>query len=186
MQRIVLQKGQRFGRLEVDSFVGVSAHGKSLYRCVCDCGEETIAIVSELKNGHKKSCGCLFVEMRAEGAGPKTIVKHFPWLNEEKLHTVDEVIQHADGFKNKYKVCDRIVNGKNILDRNVALMQLKDTALTTIAQLHCNACLQTEKIPMIAAVSGSPHAVADRRTLAVVAFAFAHINYVLIGRRDRH
>ena len=86
MQRIVLQKGQRFGRLEVDSFVGVSAHGKSLYRCVCDCGEETIAIVSELKNGHKKSCGCLFVEMRAEGAGPKThglsrTVEHIAWKN---------------------------------------------------------------------------------------------------------
>jgi len=84
-----------------------------------------------------------------EGAGPKTIVKHFPWLNEEKLHTVDEVIQHADGFKNKYKVCDRIVNGKSILDRNVALMQLKNTALTTIAQLHCNNCLGSEKIPMM-------------------------------------
>ena len=83
------------------------------------------------------------------GAGPKTIVKYFPWLNEEKLHNVDELIQHADGFKNKYKVCDAIVNGKSILDRNVELMQLKDTALTTIAQLHCNACLQTEKIPML-------------------------------------
>ena len=84
-----------------------------------------------------------------EGAGPKTIVKHFPWLNEEKLHTIDDIIQHADGFKNKYKVCDRIVNGKSILDRNVALMQLKDTALTTIAQLHCNNCLGSEKIPMM-------------------------------------
>ena len=84
-----------------------------------------------------------------EGAGPKTIVKHFPWLNEEKLHTIDEVIQHADGFKNKYKVCDRIVNGKPILERNVALMQLKDTALTTVAQLHCNECLASEKIPML-------------------------------------
>src|ERR1035437_2340095 len=84
-----------------------------------------------------------------ELAGPKTIVKHFPWLNEEKLHTVDEVIHHADGFKNKYKVCDRIVNGKSILDRNVALMQLKETCLTVISQLHCNACLEPAKIPML-------------------------------------
>jgi len=84
-----------------------------------------------------------------EGAGPKTIVKHFPWLNEEKLHTVDEVIHHADGFKNKYKVCDRIVNGKSILDRNVALMQLKETCLTVISQLHCNDCLKSSKIPRL-------------------------------------
>jgi DNA polymerase-1 len=84
-----------------------------------------------------------------ELAGPKTIVKHFPWLNEEKLHTVDEIIHHADGLKNKYKVCDNIYNGKSVLDRNVALMQLKETMLTTVGQLHCNECLVTDKIPML-------------------------------------
>lgn len=84
-----------------------------------------------------------------ELAGPKTIVKHFPWLNESIEHTIDEIIKHADGFKNKYKVCENIFNGKSILDRNIALMQLKTTALTTIGQLHCNQCLVTEKIPML-------------------------------------
>jgi DNA polymerase-1 len=84
-----------------------------------------------------------------ELAGPKTIVKHFPWLNEDKLHTVDEIIHHADGLKNKYKVCDNIYNGKGVLDRNVALMQLKETLLTTIGQLHCNECLEPAKIPMM-------------------------------------
>ena len=84
-----------------------------------------------------------------ELAGPKTIVKYFPWLNEPSLHTIDEIIKHADGFKNKYKVCENICNGKAILDRNVALMQLKETALTTVAQLHCNEVLQTDKIPML-------------------------------------
>ena len=62
---------------------------------------------------------------------------------------MDEIIKHADGFKNKYKVCENICNGKTILDRNVALMQLKETALTTVAQLHCNEVLQTAKIPML-------------------------------------
>jgi hypothetical protein len=28
-------------------------------------------------------------------------------------------------------------------------MQLKETALTTVAQLHCNEVLQTDKIPML-------------------------------------
>lgn len=84
-----------------------------------------------------------------ELAGPKTIVKHFPWLNEAVVHTVDEVVKHADGFKNKYKVCENVSQGKGVLDRNVALMQLKDTALTTTAQLHCNECLAPEKIPML-------------------------------------
>ena len=82
-----------------------------------------------------------------EGAGPKTIVKHFPWLNEEQKHTVDEIISHAVNLRNKYKVCENIASGKFILDRNTALMQLRDTALTVTAQLHCIDCLDVKKIP---------------------------------------
>ncbi len=84
-----------------------------------------------------------------DGAGPKTIVKHFPWLNEEKLHNVDELVSHATNLRNKYKVCENIASGKAILDRNVQLMQLRETMMTTIAQLHCVDCLDTKKIPML-------------------------------------
>ena len=84
-----------------------------------------------------------------EGAGLKTVIKHFPWLNESTVHTIDEIISKADGLKNKYKVCARIAEGRSILERNYALMQLKETMLTTVAQLHCNECLATAKIPRI-------------------------------------
>jgi DNA polymerase I len=84
-----------------------------------------------------------------EGAGPKTITKHFPWLNEETIHTTDELVKHATNLRNKYKVCENIASGKSILDRNIALMQLKETALTTIAQLHCIECLEPIKIPKL-------------------------------------
>lgn len=84
-----------------------------------------------------------------EGAGPKTVIKHFPWLNEETSHSVSELITHAENLRNKYKVCDNIVQGKTILDRNVALMQLKETALTTIAQLKCNEVMETSNIPRL-------------------------------------
>lgn len=84
-----------------------------------------------------------------EGAGLKTIIKHFPWLNEEKVHTVDEIVAHATNVRNKYKVCDRIAEGRNIIERNCALMQLRETMLTTVAQLHCNECLETAKIPRL-------------------------------------
>lgn len=84
-----------------------------------------------------------------EGAGPKTIIKHFPWLSEEKVHTTDELVSHAIELRNKYKVMENIAIGKNILDRNVELMQLKDTVMTTAAQLHCNECLETSKIPRL-------------------------------------
>lgn len=84
-----------------------------------------------------------------EGAGPKTIVKHFPWLSDETSHTVDEIISFSEDLRNKYKVCENIATGKIILDRNVSLMQLRETALTTIGQLHCNDCLETNKIPRL-------------------------------------
>jgi 5'-3' exonuclease len=84
-----------------------------------------------------------------EGAGPKTIVKHFPWLNEDVKHTIDEVISHAINLRNKYKVCENIAEGRLILERNMALMQLRETALTTAAQLHCIGCLDTKKIPKL-------------------------------------
>ena len=82
-------------------------------------------------------------------AGLKTIIKHFPWLNEEKTHTTNEIISRAEELKDKYRVCENIVSNKPIIDRNVALMQLHDTSLSTIAQLHCNECLETEKIPRL-------------------------------------
>ena len=84
-----------------------------------------------------------------DGAGPKTIVKHFPWLNEEMTHSIDELISHANNIRNKYKVMENVASGKYILERNVSLMQLKDTVLTTTAQLHCNECLHSSKIPRL-------------------------------------
>ena len=107
MQRIVLPKGQRFGRLKVDHFIGVSAHGKSLYHCICDCGEETTAIVSELKNGHTQSCGCLFRELRAAGMGPRThgrsgTPEHVAWKN---MHA--RCRRDPDYVSRGIKVCDR-------------------------------------------------------------------------------
>lgn len=84
-----------------------------------------------------------------ERAGNKTLVKHFPWLNEEKIHTIDEIVLKATDLRNKYVVCENIVINRSIIERNYALMQLKDTALTTIAQLKCNEILAEAKIPML-------------------------------------
>lgn len=33
--------------------------GSILWKCKCSCGNETLATSTELKSGHKKSCGCL-------------------------------------------------------------------------------------------------------------------------------
>lgn len=54
----------RFGRLTVVRFAGISKGNKTLYECVCDCGNTTIVTADKLKNGHTSSCGCVQCEMR--------------------------------------------------------------------------------------------------------------------------
>jgi hypothetical protein len=53
---------QRFGRLVAKSVI--RKNGCSFWNCVCDCGEKTVVIVSKLRNGHTKSCGCFQTEIR--------------------------------------------------------------------------------------------------------------------------
>lgn len=50
--------GEKFAGLEVVEPVEIRKNRHVLYRCVCDCGAETMATSSNLKSGHSKSCGC--------------------------------------------------------------------------------------------------------------------------------
>lgn len=58
MPRIADRTGQRFGRLVAVERVGKSAQRQSLWRCLCDCGNETVVPTDKLANGNTKSCGC--------------------------------------------------------------------------------------------------------------------------------
>lgn len=50
--------GQTFGRLAVIEEAGRSNAGKVLWRCLCECGNETIVIGGDLRSGRTTSCGC--------------------------------------------------------------------------------------------------------------------------------
>ena len=50
--------GQRFGRLTAIECLG-TIKGKRYWAVQCDCGNEELVNVANLKNGHTKSCGCL-------------------------------------------------------------------------------------------------------------------------------
>ena len=54
--------GQRFGRLTVIERVE-SPRAQAQWRCVCDCGKETVVRSQDLRNGHTKSCGCYGLEV---------------------------------------------------------------------------------------------------------------------------
>lgn len=84
-----------------------------------------------------------------QGAGIKTIIKCFPFLAEDKIYTIDDIMAHSITNRKKYKIYEKIIDSRAILDRNFALMQLKDSLLTTTAQLNVNDMLETSKIPLM-------------------------------------
>jgi hypothetical protein len=54
--------GQRFGRLTPeDFFIKEYSSGirKTIWNCMCDCGNSTQVTTSDLRSGHSQSCGCL-------------------------------------------------------------------------------------------------------------------------------
>ena len=51
-------QGKRFGRLTVVEYAGKKA-GMHRWKCVCDCGKETVVGQSLLQSGKTRSCGCL-------------------------------------------------------------------------------------------------------------------------------
>ncbi len=59
--------GQRFGRLTVIEFAGnkITPNGsrKTMWKCLCDCGNEAVITGGQLNNGRTKSCGCLQKEV---------------------------------------------------------------------------------------------------------------------------
>lgn len=55
---IVDLSGKRFGRLIALEYVG-RKNNRTLWKCRCDCGNESIAGYSNLVNGITRSCGCL-------------------------------------------------------------------------------------------------------------------------------
>lgn len=52
--------GQRFGKLIVKSRAEGKDHlGRTLWNCVCDCGNSIVAPTGQLNAGYRRSCGCL-------------------------------------------------------------------------------------------------------------------------------
>jgi hypothetical protein len=51
--------GEKFGKLTVVENLGLNNHNKTMWKCICECGNEKITISSSLNAGLCKSCGCL-------------------------------------------------------------------------------------------------------------------------------
>lgn len=65
MAKVVDLTGQKFNKLTVIKKIGKDKNNNCIWECKCDCGNLCNAITKELKNGHKKSCGCILLLDRA-------------------------------------------------------------------------------------------------------------------------
>lgn len=66
-------EGQRFGKLVVQSFDHLNAHGERYWNCTCDCGVKAVVRTSHLISGHSTSCGC-------SRLNKQTLPKQYPRL----------------------------------------------------------------------------------------------------------
>jgi hypothetical protein len=67
MPRLVDRTGQRFGKLVVLERSGTNALKKVLWKCRCDCGNETDVVAGSLVTGNTTSCGCVIPNFKHGG-----------------------------------------------------------------------------------------------------------------------
>jgi 5'-3' exonuclease len=82
------------------------------------------------------------------GAGLKTILKCFPQMKESTYVTTEQIYQHAEQNKKKYKLYNSILENKSIVERNLQLMQLKNTEIPPFTQLRIVEILN-KKVPSL-------------------------------------
>lgn len=103
--------GQKFNMLLVLAGVEDAKNaGRTLWRCVCDCGNEVLVYGTDLKNGHVKSCGCL--------REPSLIGRRFGMLV-----VIEETSERSGSCKTWKCLCDcgntHLVSTSNLTGENV-------------------------------------------------------------------
>lgn len=61
-----IASGTRYGMLTVIGMERRERDCRPMWRCLCDCGRETLASGNQLESGDKKSCGCLGRSLRVD------------------------------------------------------------------------------------------------------------------------
>lgn len=64
-----INTGQRYGRLVTIKEALAKKQGQGTFRhflCLCDCGNEIVVSLNNMRSGHTRSCGCLFLESLAK------------------------------------------------------------------------------------------------------------------------
>tara|TARA_Y100001956_G_C4111390_1_gene182623 strand:- start:731 stop:1759 length:1029 start_codon:yes stop_codon:yes gene_type:complete len=90
-------KGNVFGNLTVKELV--EEEGKTKVKCVCICGAEKVTLLTSLKSGNTKSCGCTGKLKLNEVYYTKSHNHPYKFLGYEKVYS-----EKAKAFRSKGKV----------------------------------------------------------------------------------
>lgn len=106
---------------------------KTYWKCICHCGNEFSAMGTELKNGYKKSCGCLNINMSEIG---KSNSKQNEWIFENDIaigitHRGDRFIIDLEDYESVNKYCWRldrngyvVANNKNTTNKTIRMHRI--------------------------------------------------------------
>lgn len=68
--------GKKYGRLTVLSYSHTNNRHEIMWKCQCECGNTTTAKTSDLRSGHKASCGCLYsADLSGQKFGLLTVIE---------------------------------------------------------------------------------------------------------------
>lgn len=85
MPRSLNLMGCVFSRLSILGKLENNNRGNSRWLCLCSCGNQVVAIGTELKSGHIKSCGCLQREMASKHNTTHGATKN---ANSRRIYTI--------------------------------------------------------------------------------------------------
>jgi len=97
----------RYGNLSFIEDAGVNKHQKRLWKMLCDCGKETIATASQIKQGKTKSCGCLKKQGNCRTHGKRGHPLYSTWCNMKARCYNKNHPQYKDYGGRGIFVCDR-------------------------------------------------------------------------------
>jgi|TARA_B100000287_G_scaffold179260_1_gene169276 DNA polymerase-1 len=70
-----------------------------------------------------------------KGVGLKSLIKHFPFLEDSHKHTIEDVLKSASVQKDKYKLCEDISESQDQMLLNKKLMDLDDVNISGNSKL---------------------------------------------------
>ena len=90
------------------------------------------------------------------GIGPKTLIKKFPLLEENKQISYDDILQYANTIidqnkkskKTNISAYQKVIESKDIIERNYQLMSLSNNNISESIRLHIHNIFETMPVKM--------------------------------------